>query len=640
MRPDPPAGRRPTLEEVIATVRADLYGHVGVGLVVGVLHAGEERFLSLGNAQPTGIPPTADTVFALGLVTKPFTATAAMRLVAAGELDLESPIRTWLPGLRLSDEAATSSLTLHHLLTHSAGWPGDWFLAFDPGIEDTPLSLEEQVERLGEVPLLTAPGSVYSYSNLALIVTGRLIEVVTGRLYEDAVRDLVLSPFGMSRSGYTAQAEVLGEMTPGYVASDGSWKTAAGVPTSGPVPRIHNPSGGLLSTARDMLKFLRPFVDGGGTPPGFGEEVASVMLTPQLPSVGPRKMGLGWSILQTDPLVFRHGGGMAGFVATCAGCAESGTAVVVLANWENSDEAVVTAEADVMGAFAGARYRYTPGEAAPAQRLDSYAGSYRLPTGRRYDIDVAGTRLLLYGGDAAPGRTWDAAEFGKQRVGLVEDNWGVIESNGAVSPLVGFEIDDGRVTAANVGGRWLPRTTWLRESPAERIELDGHHLRFWREDDGPALAEALAGSIDHIRPWMPFFTRDAFGREEQYVRTWVAAARDGRGFGHGLFKSDGRLIGATSVRVQRDRPGTFDLGYWIHVEFAARGLGRAAAQAVADSMLALPDVRRMEIECDERNLASAAIARSLGCILEGTETADGGGRVMRWALGRGAQVCE
>jgi RimJ/RimL family protein N-acetyltransferase len=307
--------------------------------------------------------------------------------------------------------------------------------------------------------------------------------------------------------------------------------------------------------------------------------------------------------------------------------------VVALANWEGADTAVLTAEAAVMEALAGARYRFSPADPPPASRLEEYAGSYRLPTGRRYDIEVAGDRLQVYGGDPAPDGHWNPAGFGKQTVGLVDQDWGVVEGDGAVSPLIGFELKDGRTTAVNVGGRWFPKTTWLLESPPERIEVDGYYLRLWRSEDAQALAEALKASIGQIRPWMPFFSQEAFGREAAYVQAWAAAARDGRGFGYGLFRGrDGQLVGGTLVHILPDRPGTFDLGYWIHVDFAGQGLGRSAAGATAEAMLALADVDRMEVQCDESNAPSAAIARSLGCRLETVETLEGGGRLMRWAM--------
>jgi CubicO group peptidase (beta-lactamase class C family) len=292
---------------------------------------------------------------------------------------------------------------------------------------------------------------VYSYSNLSLIVAGRLIEVVTAELYEDAVKDLILTPLGLPRTGYTTHRDIYRHVASGLVWLDGAWANATGVPTSRPVPRIHNPSGGLLSTARDMVRFLRCHLDDGGLVDSgwLGEGTIRSMRTPQLPAVGPRNMGLGWSILQTDPLVFRHGGSMPGFVASCAGCPESGAGVAVLTNWQGADPVVVGVEAMVMERLAGARFRFAPDSEALAGRWTSYVGSYRLPTGRSHDVEITDGRLTLVGDD--PNRTG-------QVIALAGDAWGVLESDLPMSLLVGFDLDEHRrATAINVGGRWLPR---------------------------------------------------------------------------------------------------------------------------------------------------------------------------------------
>ena len=73
------------------------------------------------------LPVDADTLFQIGSISKTVTATAAMRLVEAGRLDLDAPLRHYLPELRLADEAVAAAVTAHHLFIHTGGWAGDYF---------------------------------------------------------------------------------------------------------------------------------------------------------------------------------------------------------------------------------------------------------------------------------------------------------------------------------------------------------------------------------------------------------------------------------------------------------------------------------------------------------------------------------
>ena len=98
------------------------------GVAVGLLHEGEEHVAGFGvTSLENPLEVTPDTLFQIGSITKTFTGTAAMRLVERGELDLDAPVRTYLPGLKLSDEDVAARVTMRHLLTHTGGWIGDYF---------------------------------------------------------------------------------------------------------------------------------------------------------------------------------------------------------------------------------------------------------------------------------------------------------------------------------------------------------------------------------------------------------------------------------------------------------------------------------------------------------------------------------
>src|SRR6266508_2035495 len=158
------------------------------GVAVGIL--ADDRTLMAGfgvtNVEHP-LPVTAQTLFQIGSITKTFVATAIMRLVEAGALALDVPVRTYLPAFRLADQTVAERVTLRHLLTHTAGWDGDYDADFGDGDD----ALERVVESMDLVPQLTVPGSVFAYNNAGFYVVGRLIEVVTGQPFESAMHELV-----------------------------------------------------------------------------------------------------------------------------------------------------------------------------------------------------------------------------------------------------------------------------------------------------------------------------------------------------------------------------------------------------------------------------------------------------------------
>src|SRR5438093_254212 len=98
------------------------------GIAIGVLHNGDEDTATYGVTNlENPLPVDADTLFQIGSITKTMTATIVMRLVERGSLDLDAPIRRYLPEFRVRDEDAAKRATLRHLVTHTGAWLGDWF---------------------------------------------------------------------------------------------------------------------------------------------------------------------------------------------------------------------------------------------------------------------------------------------------------------------------------------------------------------------------------------------------------------------------------------------------------------------------------------------------------------------------------
>src|SRR5512143_854964 len=166
------------------------------GVAVGILLGGKIHTFGYGvTSVENPLLVTGDTLFQIGSITKTFTGTAVMRLVESGRLELDAPLRKYLPGLRLADEHEAAAVTMQHLLTHTSGWVGDYFEDFGTGTD----ALARYVASMAALPQLTPPGAFWSYNNANFWVAGRVIEVVTGQPWESAIRQLVIEPLGMSR---------------------------------------------------------------------------------------------------------------------------------------------------------------------------------------------------------------------------------------------------------------------------------------------------------------------------------------------------------------------------------------------------------------------------------------------------------
>ena len=122
------------------------------------------------------LPVDEKTLFQFGSTGKTFTATAIMRLVEQGKVDLDAPVRTYVPELRLKDEDVAEDVTVLQLLNHTAGWEGD--LMDDTGDGDD--ALEKYVAHMADLEQVTPLGATVSYNNASLSVAGRIIAKVTG----------------------------------------------------------------------------------------------------------------------------------------------------------------------------------------------------------------------------------------------------------------------------------------------------------------------------------------------------------------------------------------------------------------------------------------------------------------------------
>jgi len=288
----------------LASVLASAQEELGIpGVAVGVLDGGESWRWSGGVTNlDHPLPVTAQTIFQIGSISKTFAGTAAMALVDDGRLDLDVPIRTYLPDLRLSSPELTDGVTMKHLLTHAAGWVGDYFA--DTGMGDDALALF--VAKLVKAPQVAALGEAYSYSNSGFNLAAHVVATVAGCPYERAVKDLVLQPLGMSQTFYKSDDAITQRVAVGHRGN---------IPQPWRRPRAHCGAGGVLSCVDDLLRYTE-FHLGDGTPI-MSTANLDLMHAPARPAGSLcDEVGLVWMIdHHGDDVVVHHGGTTNGYQA-------------------------------------------------------------------------------------------------------------------------------------------------------------------------------------------------------------------------------------------------------------------------------------------------------------------------------------
>lgn len=344
------------------------------GVAIGLLHDGIEHTATFGVTNvdhPLAVDE--DTLFQVGSITKTFTATAAMRLVDEGRLDLNRPVQAYLPEFKVVDSSATATVTPHHLLTHTAGWIGDFFP--DTGRGDD--ALARYVAEMAGLEQLTPVGTMYSYCNSGFSLLARVIEVVTGETFEAALKRLVLTPLGLDHSLLFPEQVMTHRYAAGHTASrDGNMRMLQ--PWN--LTRSTTSAGGLVASAKDQLRYAR-FHMGDGTT-ATGERVLTsaalqAMHQPLVPAGGlpQRAVGLAWHIGANNDV--SHGGGTYGQSTFLMFCPDQGIALSVLTNAFSGADLALEATNWVLERLAGVSRLQTPVIAVASDVLDSCPGLYR-----------------------------------------------------------------------------------------------------------------------------------------------------------------------------------------------------------------------------------------------------------------------
>ena len=346
------------------------------GVAIGVIDADGPRAWGFGVTNVDHpLPVDPDTVFEIASITKTMTATVAARLAAAGRLDLDAPVRRYLPEFAVADATVGESVTVRDLFTHTAGWFGEYLVPTGRG-DDAIAKAVSSMATLEQV----APVGTFSYNNVSLIVAGRVIEVVSGRAYRDAVRELLFGPLGMDHTAFDAADVLYERVAAGHTVRDGR---AVRVRNRLSDSSSGDPVGGVRSTVNDLLRYARFHLGDGTAPDGTAilpAEALRAMREPRVPTGQLSQVGLSWFLDDRGgTTVATHGGATVAHMSQLALVPERGAALVILTNGANGVRLCADLQEWLLRDWLGLPARATAVILERQPDLAPYAGRYWAP---------------------------------------------------------------------------------------------------------------------------------------------------------------------------------------------------------------------------------------------------------------------
>jgi len=307
------------------------------------------------------VPNISQTKFRLGSVTKQFTATSIMQLQEKGLLNVNDPISKYLP-----DYPNGEKITIHHLLTHTSGIPN--FTSF-PEYQRSimlPSSVEKTIQLFKYKPLEFTPGEKFSYSNSGYILLGYIIEKVSGKSYEDYLKENIFQPLNMVNTGYDHHRPLIKHRASGYVLGANELVNADYIDMSTPYA-----AGGLYSTVEDLYLWDRAL---------YTEKLVSKSSLNKMFTPFKGDYGYGWFIIkQFNRKLITHGGMVNGFYGYISRYIDDEVCIIVLSNIENAP--VDKISIDLAAIVFGEKYEIPKVRTSikiDPKIYDAYVGQYEL----------------------------------------------------------------------------------------------------------------------------------------------------------------------------------------------------------------------------------------------------------------------
>jgi len=405
--PSPPDHRAVQIESLVTAKMAE-YRVPGVAL--GII---KDRQLFIRGFGVTNVddptPILSNTIFTIASISKTMTATAVMKLVEQGKADLKAPVQKYVPDFRVADAAVTREVTLWHLLTHTPGWEGQ--LSSQDRGNDALAHFANTV--LSDVPQMAPPGAVWSYNNAGFSLAGRAIELITERNIHDALRDLVFTPLGLTRTFTRLTDAATYRLSLGHREQGGGTQVIRPYQSTSGVT-----AGGVMTTIADLMKYAQFHLGDGAAPDG--KPYIKRALLDQMKTSQVRKnstddeMGAGWHLRRVGGVMTAaHGGTLNGHCLLIQLVPDRNLAFAILTNHIGGWKLVQDVEAAILKTYEGVAL--TPNQPighrgvneaitfhskalATQPKLDEYVGTYRRTPSGPVNVRAENGRLLAGGG--------------------------------------------------------------------------------------------------------------------------------------------------------------------------------------------------------------------------------------------------
>ncbi|MDQ3489160.1 MAG: serine hydrolase [Acidobacteriota bacterium] len=328
------------------------------------------------------IPNTPQTRFRIGSVTKQFTSMMVMQLREQGKVKLDDSVcmfvapcpDTWKP------------VTVHHLLTHTSGIPTYTAIPAWRETNMVPKTTEQMVAIFRDLPLEWVPGAKFAYNNSGYFLLGVVIEKITGKKYQQALQDMILTPTGLKDTGYDWPGTILPQRAAGYEGRGENIRNAAALDMQQPYS-----AGSLYSTVLDLLKWEQTLY----TETLLPEAAKTIMWTPFK-----NGYAYGWSIAEPGPNTFghkriAHSGGINGFSSMLIRVPGENVTAIVLSNNSTVNAGLVAR--DLLAVYYGQPFTMpaiqTVASVDPGV-FDSYVGEYQFRPDFTLTVAREGNRLF------------------------------------------------------------------------------------------------------------------------------------------------------------------------------------------------------------------------------------------------------
>lgn len=325
------------------------------------------------------VPNTPETRFRLGSLTKQFTAASILLLQERGKLSVQDSVCKYIAPC----PEAWQPVTIHHLLSHTAGVPDFTGLPDYQKTMREPAPVESLITRFRDLPLDFKPGEDWKYSNSGYILLGYIVEKVSGKSYESFLRENIFEPLKMTSTGYDHAAEIVKRRARGYAPGPDGLVNAPYLDMSIPFS-----AGGLYSTVGDLYLWDQAL---------YGEKILKKPSLDAMFTAVRHDYGYGYGVAKLfNHRVLSHGGGIEGFRTSINRFPDDRVTVIVLSNYEGANSGRIAR--DLAAVAFGEKYEL------PVERIvvkvdpkiyDAYAGEYEMEPGFVFTVTREGDHLMM-----------------------------------------------------------------------------------------------------------------------------------------------------------------------------------------------------------------------------------------------------